>query len=126
MPSRPRHGSDDRAGSVGGSRWPPVERPEQLFAHRKQRRPSVSYRRIEQQRPAFIAVALPWRLQPLVEQRRPAVHHGTQPLPGGRAERVARGRALDTREQTKFGDEAVVVRRELTVDTGRERIAFKL
>ncbi len=80
-------------------------------------------RGVEDQRAAFVAVALPGRPHPPVGQGGGAVGHRAEPLPGGGAQRVARGSGLHRRDQGQFGDEGVVVGGELTADARRERVA---
>ena len=105
---------------------PPVEPAEERLAERQQRRPAVGRRGVEQQRAALVAVTLAGRPQPLVEQGRGAVDHRAQPLPDGRAQRAAGCLGLDGREQSEFGDEALVVRGQLAADARGEGVADQL
>ena len=118
--------ADDRAGRVGRRRRPPVEPAEERLPERQQRRPAVWRRGVEQQGAAVVAITLPGRAQPLVDQRGGAVDHRAEPLPDGRAQRAAGRLGLHRREQPEFGDEALVVRGELAADTGREGVAEQL
>ena len=115
--------ADQRAGGARRYRGPPAEPAEQRAAQGQQRRPATAGdRRIEQHGPAVIAVTLTGRPYPLIDQGGGAVGHGAEPLPGCGAQRMAGHVSLHRRQHPELGDEALVVRGELTADARRKRV----
>src|SRR5215472_13041512 len=119
-------GSDDRAASVGGRGRPPAEAAEQRLAQGEQGWPAAVHGGVEEDRAAFVVVALAGWAQLFVEQGRSTVHHRAQPLPGGRAQRVAAGLGLSGGEESELRDETLVARGELAADARGESVADQL
>ena len=121
-----RQGANYAAARVRRRPGPPVKPTHQQIGQRQQRRPAVNRRSVEQQCAAFVGIVLTRRAQPLVDQGRRTIGHRAQAFPGHRAERMASRLGLHGREEPDFGDEAVVIRGELTADAGRESVPDEL
>src|SRR5262249_18729885 len=119
-------GADDGARGVGGGPRPPCQAAGEWLTERAPGWPAGRGRGVEQERAAFVLVALPGRAEPLVEERGGAVDHRAQPLPGGRAQRAVRRVGLDGGDKPQLGDEALVARGELAADARGERVADQL
>src|ERR1019366_5480798 len=117
---------NDRAGGVRRRARPPVEPAEDRLPQRQQGWPAGGRRGVKEQRASPVAVTLPGWLRPLVEERGAAVDHRAQPLPGRFPQRVASGPGLARGQQRELGDEALVVRCELTAEARREGVADEL
>ena len=121
-----RQGTDNRAAHVGRRPWPPVQSAEERVGRGPAMTASGWAPARQAAGPAFVGITLAGRAQALIDERRRAVRHRTQPLPRCRAQRMTARLGLDGRDQPEFGDEALVIRGELPADTGRERIADEL
>ncbi len=92
---------------------------------REQAVPAVDRRRIDQQRPAVVAVALAGEAPSLVEDGGSGVQHGGEAPPGPDTERMVTGVTLSGCQQAELGDECVVLRGLLAVEAAREGIAIE-
>ena len=81
---------------------------------------------VEDERPALVAVSLPWRMARHVEHGGGGVERSPEQGASPFVQRVPRGLRLHDGHQPQLGDEPVVVGGELAVDAARERVGRQL